>query len=407
MTALETPIAPSQHIEPQQDSAETQAWLARAADVCEQAARGNLEARLLHIDAEGDLARILHGINTLLDNTDAFVRESKAALESAARGEFYRRVLLRGMNGCFQQAAEVINRSSEIMQENTKQIDQAAQQRMAIADEFEATVKGVTATVARAANSVHATSSALQGTAQSTAAKSNAALDASQLTSENVKVVAASTEELSHSFGKINDQVNESAGVVRRAVSEAEQASEIVAGLAEASKNIDTVVETITSIAKQTDLLALNAAIEAARAGDAGRGFAIVAAEVRKLAEATRGATDNARQETRRVQNSTNEAVASINRCCSTVSEVDTISASISKLVQQQTSATSNINENVAEAARRTEQVSENIGAASQEATDTLLATDDLLTAASELSQQSDALAASVETLLATIRQGA
>ena len=64
-------------------------WIRQAADVCEQAAKGNLEARLLNVDVEGDLARMIYGINSLLDNTDAFIREAKASLDHAAKGKFF------------------------------------------------------------------------------------------------------------------------------------------------------------------------------------------------------------------------------------------------------------------------------------------------------------------------------
>lgn len=108
------------------------------------------------------------------------------------------------------------------------------------------------------------------------------------------------------------ERVMETVNAIKRMSDEMQASSQLVTGLAGQAQDIGKVLDVIRAIAEQTNLLALNAAIEAARAGEAGRGFAVVADEVRALAHRTQKSTQEIEQMISAIQNSSGKAVESM-----------------------------------------------------------------------------------------------
>jgi len=106
--------------------------------------------------------------------------------------------------------------------------------------------------------------------------------------------------------------IQQSASGMRDIAADIDGSSHLIAKLGERSEQITAIVNTIRAIADQTNLLALNAAIEAARAGEQGRGFAVVADEVRQLAARTSGSTSEISSMIAMIQNETRQAITSM-----------------------------------------------------------------------------------------------
>ncbi|KQO50119.1 MULTISPECIES: methyl-accepting chemotaxis protein [unclassified Methylobacterium] len=273
-----------------------------------------------------------------------------------------------------------------------------------LADGFERAVGGIVGTVSSSATELQATAQQMTASAHETAAQSSTVAAAAEEAATNVNTVAAAAEELGSSVQEIGRQVSGSAMLAQSAVGEADQTVHLVQALQTTSARIGDMVGMISTIASQTNLLALNATIEAARAGVAGRGFAVVASEVKALAAQTAKATEEIGRQIGEVQAVTAQAVMAIGGITGRIREIDDMAASIAAAVEQQGAATQEIVRNVAQASAGTNEVTGNIAGVAQASEETGMAAGQVLSAASELSRQSEHLGAEVSRFLSTIR---
>ena len=187
--------------------------------------------------------------------------------------------------------------------------------------------------------------------AENTAARAERLALAVREVDESLQTVAGSTSELETAVHEISRNLHEAVSVVGTATRAVDAAAATVAQLTDSSARIGQVSRVINDIAEQTNLLALNATIEAARAGEAGKGFAVVASEVKDLARDTARATDDIGQRIGSIQADTNQVVDAIEQIRQTISEVNRIATMIASAVEEQSVTTREISRSVGRAA--------------------------------------------------------
>lgn len=270
--------------------------------------------------------------------------------------------------------------------------------------DFGASMSGVMRSLASAGEAMRSTAEEVATAAEQTRGATADGARGADMSCESLATVAAAAEELSASVNEISRQVSHAAAATRDAVEAAGTARQGIGGLAREADEISAVVQTISEIAGRTNLLALNATIEAARAGDAGKGFGVVAVEVKHLAEQTAQATDSIRRQIANLQAEVTRNVTAVQDVTAAIENVSGVSAAIASAVEEQGAATREIAERVQSVAVQTRQASDMLQLVSRVAESTSGLSRDVLAAAGDVSTVSTTLHQEVDDFLTAMR---
>ena len=284
-------------------------------------AEGNLDARVDDSHFFGELASLHQALSHMLDSLRNFIAEARQQTEEARK------------------QTEIARQAVDAAEEARKQAENAQREGMLnAAGQLADAVRVISETSTRLTQQVEESSTA----AEQQAGRATETATAMNEMNTAVLEVAKNAGEAAEVSGSMRDCAEEGAKIVRQVVKAIEDVQQIytvlkqdMAQLGENARSITQIMGVISDIADQTNLLALNAAIEAARAGEAGRGFAVVADEVRKLAEKTMASTNEVGNAINAIRTSAEKSIKQVDVAAESISRATDLSNRSGQALEQ------------------------------------------------------------------------
>jgi methyl-accepting chemotaxis protein len=361
--------------------------------LAEAAEEGMLETRADATKHGGDFRKIVEGVNNTLDFVLDPINEGANVLEIMATGDLTSRVT-GDYKGGHAKIKDSINAVGDSLSSLISQVMEMTQSVSSIALQMSSTAETMAAGSQEQAAQADDVSSAVEEMSRTITENAMAAHKTVEEAEKNKAIAQDGGTVVEQTVLKMKDI----AGVVSQSATNMEK-------LGESSTRIGEIISVIDDIADQTNLLALNAAIEAARAGEQGRGFAVVADEVRKLAERTTEATKQIADMIKGIQNETQNAVKVMNvgnqEVTNGIQLADKAGKSLNEIVLSSQDVQMMINQIAAaseEQSSTSEQIAKNVQSINQ-------VTNESAKRIQDIAESSDNLAKMIESLNDMLRQ--
>ncbi len=265
---------------------------------------------------------------------------------------------------------------------------------------FQDHIQAITRELVMSSGSLERTAEDMTRAAEDALALSSETSQAANVSGQAVASVAAATEEIAVTVNDMSGQVDRMRHIAGEARQGGERTVERTRQVSRAVDGIQQIANLISTIAARTHLLALNATIEAARAGDSGRGFSIVAGEVKALADQVGHATDDIADRLRDLTGLAAASMTEVEAMHAVTADLGEACTLISAAIEEQSAAIAEISQRMTEAATSTGTVTNGIGEVAERAERSATSAGTVLQSAGNLSDQAERLTGSVSSFL-------